>query len=80
MVRKEIHGHLIGYDLARAAMLASALKFRLCSTQRSFTGSLQELREIAWHIKLRPGRLPEQRDSLLETISELAVGHRPERQ
>ena len=36
MVRKEIHCHLIGYNVVRAAMLASALRFQLCPTRLSF--------------------------------------------
>ncbi|WP_436714521.1 IS4 family transposase [Roseiconus lacunae] len=79
MVRKEIHCHMIGYNLVRAAMLASALKFHLCPTRLSFTGAMQALEEFASCIRLRSGRSAEQWESLLETISELTVGHRPGR-
>jgi hypothetical protein len=80
MVRKEIHCHMIGYNLIRAAMLASALKFQLCPTRLSFTGAMQAVEEFASCIRLRSGRLAEQWESLLETISEMTVGHRPGRQ
>jgi len=80
MVRKEIHCHMIGYNLVRAAMLASALKFRLCPSGLSFTGAMQALEEFASSLRLRSGRRNEQWENLLETISELTVGDRPGRQ
>jgi hypothetical protein len=80
MVRKEIHCHMIGYNLVRAAMLVSALKFHLCPTQLSFTGAMQAVEEFASCIRHRSGRYAEQWESLLQTISELTVGKRPGRQ
>lgn len=80
MVRKEIHCHMIGYNLVRAGMLASALKFHLAPTQLSFTGAMQAVEEFASCVRLRSGHFTEQWDSLLETISELTVGDRPGRQ
>ena len=80
MVRKEIHCHMIGYNLVRAAMLASALKFRLCPSRLSFTGAMQALEEFASSLRLQSGRRSEQWANLLETISELTVGDRPGRQ
>ena len=80
MVRKEIHCHMIGYNLVRAAMLVSALKFHLCPTRLSFTGAMQALEEFASCIRHCSGRYAEQWESLLKTISELAVGKRPGRQ
>ncbi len=80
MVRKEIHCHMIGYNLVRAAMLASALKYDLCPIQLSFTGTMQAVEEFASCIRLRSGRRAEQWDSLLTTIAELKVGNRPGRQ
>ena len=80
MVRKEILCHMIGYNLVRAAMLVSALKFQLCPTRLSFTGAMQSLEEFASCIRLRSGRFAEQWENLLETISELVVGQRPGRQ
>lgn len=79
MVRKEVHCHMIGYNLVRAAMLASALKFQLCPNRLSFTGAMQAVEEFASCIRLRSGRFSEQWESLLETTSELTVGHRPGR-
>lgn len=80
MVRKEIHCHMIGYNLVRAAMLTSALKFHLCPARLSFTGAMQAVGEFASCLRLGSSRLGEQWNSLLETISELTVGHRPGRQ
>jgi putative transposase len=80
MVRKEIHCHMIGFNLVRAAILASALKFGLCPTTLSFTGAMQALEELAACLRLRSGRSSHQFDNLLETISELTVGDRPGRQ
>lgn len=80
MVRKEIHCHMIGYNLVRAAMLASALRFDLCPTQLSFTGALQAVEEFAASLRLGSGRRAEQWDNLLEVISEIEVGKRPGRQ
>ena len=80
MVRKEIHCHMIGFNLVRAAMLASALKFKLCPSRLSFTGAMQAVEEFASSLRLQSGRRAEQWANLLETISELTVGHRPGRQ
>ncbi|WP_052031446.1 IS4 family transposase [Novipirellula maiorica] len=80
MVRKEIHCHMIGFNLVRAAMLASALKFNLCPANISFTGTMQALEEFAACLRLRSGRTAQQWDNLLESIAELAVGDRPGRQ
>lgn len=80
MVRKEIHCHMIGYNLVRCAMLASALRFNLCPSQLSFTGAMQALEEFAASLRLGSGRRDEQWDNLLETISEIEVGNRPGRQ
>ncbi|TWU04041.1 transposase [Neorhodopirellula pilleata] len=80
MVRKEIHCHMIGYNLVRAAMLASALKFRMDPCQLSFTGAMQAIEEFASSLRLGSRRRDDQWDNLLEIISELTVGHRPGRQ
>ncbi|WP_404306171.1 IS4 family transposase [Neorhodopirellula lusitana] len=80
MVRKEIHCHMIGYNLVRCAILASALRFDICPTRLSFTGAMQAIEESAASIRLRSGRLEEQWNNLLEVISELIVGNRPGRQ
>jgi putative transposase len=80
MVRKEIHCHMIGYNLVRCAILASALKFSMCPSQLSFTGAMQAVEEFASSLRLGAGRREEQWESLLEIISELVVGNRPGRQ
>jgi hypothetical protein len=80
MVRKEIHCHMIGYNLVRAAMLASALRFNLCPSQLSFAGAMQAVEEFAASLRLGSSRREEQWDNLLEVISEIEVGNRPGRQ
>lgn len=80
MVRKEIHCHMIGYNLVRAAMLATALKFHLHPCQLSFTGAMQALEEFASSLRHGSKRQDDHWESLLETISELIVGNRPGRQ
>ena len=80
MVRKEIHCHMIGYNLVRCAMLASALRFNLCPSQLSFTGAMQAVEELAASLRLGPSRREEQWDNLLTVISEIVVGQRPGRQ
>ncbi len=80
MVRKEIHCHMIGYNLVRAAMLASALKFRMHPCQLSFTGAMQAFEEYASILRLGSRRQDAQWESLLEIIADLIVGNRPGRQ
>jgi hypothetical protein len=80
MVRKEIHCHMIGYNLVRCAILASALRFNLCPSQLSFTGAMQAVEEFAASLRLASSRREEQWDNLLTVISEIAVGERPGRQ
>jgi hypothetical protein len=80
MVRKEIHCHMIGYNLVRAAMLATALKFHLHPCQLSFTGAMQALEEFASSLRHGSQKQDGQWESLLEIISELIVGNRPGRQ
>ena len=80
MVRKEIHCHLIGYNLIRSAMLASALRFRICPTRLSFSGARQAIEEFASAMHLCAGRIEKQWWNVLKTISELRVGNRPGRQ
>lgn len=80
MVRKEIHCHMIGYNLVRAAILASALRFNLCPTQLSFTGAMQALEEFAASLRLGSAPTERQWDNLLTVISEIDVGKRPGRQ
>jgi hypothetical protein len=80
LVRKEILCHMIGYNLVRCTMLASALRFGLCPSQLSFTGAMQAVEEFAATLRLGSGRREEQWDNLLKVISEIEVGKRPGRQ
>jgi hypothetical protein len=85
-MRKPIDGsqrdpfHLIGYNLTRAAMLASALRYWLSPTRLSFTGAMQAIEEFASTLRVRAGRIEKQWWNVLKTISELRVGNRPGRQ
>ena len=52
MVRKEVHYHMIGYNLVRLAMLTSALKFRTSPTKLSFTGAMRALEDFVSSLRL----------------------------
>jgi putative transposase len=80
MVRKEIYCHMIGFNLVRGSILASALRHTLCPTQLSFTGALQAIEEFAMALRMSPESRDVQWDNLLKVISEIRVGHRPGRQ
>lgn len=80
MVRKEIHCHMIGYNLVRCAMLASALKFGLQPWQLSFTGAMQLVEEFAASLRYAPNGHIAQWNNLLLALSEMCVGMRPGRQ
>ncbi|WP_372725545.1 IS4 family transposase [Novipirellula sp.] len=80
MVRKEIHCHMIGYNLVRAAMLASALRFNLLPSQISFTGTMEAIEEFAASLRDQTSHRTALWKNLLITISEITVGDRPGRQ
>jgi putative transposase len=79
-VRKEIHCHMIGYNLVRAAMLASALRFNLLPSQISFTGAMEAIEEFAASLRNQTEHRTALWKHLLITISEITVGDRPGRQ
>ncbi|PQO40127.1 IS4 family transposase [Blastopirellula marina] len=79
MVQKELHCHLIGYNLVRAAMLATALKFRLPPWRLSFTGAMQAVEEFAAALRWNPKQQQTQWINVLQTIRQLEVGVRPDR-
>jgi hypothetical protein len=80
MVRKEIYCHLIGFNLVRAVMVASALRYQWLPTRLSFTNAMQALEEFATTMRLDSKRLPHQWENLLAAIAEIEVGQRPGRQ
>lgn len=80
MVRKEVHCHLIGYNLVRASMIASALRFSWKPTRLSFTNAMQAFEDFATSIRLQAGRVKAQWNTLLQTTAERKVGWRPGRQ
>jgi hypothetical protein len=80
MVRKELHCHLIGYNLVRMAMLASALKFGLSPTRLSFTSALRAVEDFASSLRLGARSMQRQWENVLATLFELRVGNRRGRQ
>ncbi|WP_145122992.1 transposase [Rosistilla oblonga] len=80
MVRKEIHCHLIGYNLVRASMIASSLRYSWKPTRLSFTNAMQALEEFLAVIRLQAHRVIDQWNTLMQTIAERRVGWRPGRQ
>lgn len=80
MVRKEIHCHLIGFNLVRRVIAVSARKFRWKPTQLSFSNALQALEEFAASLRLRARYAKQHWDNLLQTIAEIEVANRPGRQ
>ncbi|PQO28503.1 hypothetical protein DTL21_28290 [Bremerella cremea] len=69
--RKKVYCHVIGDCVIRAAMIASALKFRCCPNRLSFTGALQAIEEFAAYLRRHSGRYPEQWECVLQTIAKL---------
>lgn len=80
MVRKEVHCHLIGYNLVRASMIASALRFHRRPTRLSFTNAMQALEEYATSARLQSSKIKAQWETLLQIIADRTVGWRPGRQ
>ncbi|WP_236696780.1 IS4 family transposase [Rhodopirellula islandica] len=78
-IRKEIHAHMIGYNLVRSAILAASLRFDRCPSKLSFTGAMQSLEDYGNYLRLGSGEPDKQWSSMLKTISELSVGNRPGR-
>jgi len=80
MVRKEIWGHLLLYNLLRAAMTQAALGHGIVPRQVSLQGTRQTL--AAFHSLLEPMPSPE-RESIepivLGAIASHRVGTRPDR-
>ncbi len=74
MVCKQIHCHMIGYNLIRCAMSALALRCNLYPTQLSFTGAMQAVEELAASLRLVSSRREEQWDNLLKVISKIEFG------
>lgn len=80
MVRKEIHAHLIGYNLIRSTMTASALKFEIDPIRLSFERSRGELSEYAAGVRSGSVDADGSRwESMLWAVSQHTVGHRPGR-
>lgn len=57
MIRRELHMHMIAYNLIRALMLQSALTYATPLCRISFKGSCDTLRQWAPHLALAAGSL-----------------------
>lgn len=80
MVRKEIYCHLIGFNLVRTVMTASALLYELHPDRLSFTNAMQALEAFSTTLRFDLRNKAKQWDTLLRSIAEIEVGNRPGRQ
>lgn len=79
MVRKEIHCHLIAYNIVRAAIVQAASVFGYLPAQLSFTAAMQAVEEYAAARRLGAGPVQPQCENLLQSIASVLVGNRPGR-
>lgn len=79
MVRKEIYCHLLAYNLARAAMVESALIFEKNPNQLSFKGAVQAINAFTSAVAAGGRNLELQYQNMLQTIATYEVGDRPNR-
>jgi hypothetical protein len=79
MVRKEITCHMVGYNLVRATMIASALNAGIPPHSISFTGAMQAIEEFAASLRYTSQDKERRWLKLLESIAKIQVGHRPGR-
>ncbi len=80
MVRKEIWGHLLVYNLIRGAMAAAARPAGLRSRQLSFQGARQTLRAFAEEMKGATGeKFASHVGLILGRLARHRVGDRPDR-
>ena len=80
MIRKEIHTHLIAYNLIRLTIEASALAHQLRPTRLSFERSRGELCEYAGCVRTGGSNLAGRWKRMLSSIAEAIIGDRPGRQ
>jgi Transposase DDE domain len=73
MVRKEIWGHLLVYNLLRAAMAQAALGHRMVPRQVSLQGARQTL--TAFHSQLAPAS-PSRREGIIQIVLSAIASHR----
>jgi hypothetical protein len=78
-VRKEISCHMIGYNIVRATMAASALTTGVAPHLISFTGAMQAIDEFAASLRYRTQDKLRRWQQMLEAVAEIRVGHRPGR-
>jgi hypothetical protein len=81
MVRKEIWGHLLAYNVVRAVMAASATLVGVRPDEVSFTGALQTLNAFASHFRAAQTEEAWSRlyRALLGAVGRHRVGNRPDR-
>jgi hypothetical protein len=80
MVRKEIHMHLMAYNLIRTVIAESATEYHVEPRSLSFKGELQSINAFRSAIVLlEPRNLPLMYDDLLGMIASHPVGNGPGR-
>ncbi len=82
MIRRELHMHMIAYNLIRALMLQSALTYATALCRISFKGSCDTLRQWAPHLALvaaTPAPYRRLFRSMLRTLAADVVPLRPNR-
>lgn len=82
MIRRELHMHMIAYNLIRALMLQSALTYRIPPCRVSFKGSCDTLRQWAPHLALSartPASYGRMFRCMLQTLATDVVPLRPNR-
>ena len=80
MVQKEIHTHLIAYNLLQLTMVAALLGHDLPPTRLSFERSRGELSEYSASVRSGGTNLQAKWDAMLQSIREATVGVRLGRQ
>lgn len=79
MVRKEIYCHLLAYNLARAAMVESALLHGKIPHELSFKAAVQAINAFTSAVAAGGSNLELQYINMLHTIAENEVGQRADR-
>lgn len=82
MIRRELHMHMIAYNLIRTLMLQSALTYHTCLCRISFKGTCDTLRQWAPHLAMvttTPALYRRMLRSMLQILATDVVPLRPNR-
>jgi hypothetical protein len=82
MIRRELHTHMIAYNVIRALMLRSALTYRTPLCRMSFKGTCDTLRQWAPHLAIASATsklYPPLFRSMLQTLANDPIPLRPNR-